>query len=151
MAFEFVLARIPEVNPEEIYSAGHSSAGTLSLLVGVHEQRLAGCVAYAPGIDLEGWFEELLAEPLIETLYPGLERFVRKSSPLTHVNNLEGPLFLFHAQDDLIVEVEDSRNFVRLLKDQDKEVDYLEVETGGHYQPMISTGIPKGIEWIQNR
>ena len=31
-ALEFVLARVPEVDPKRIYAAGHSSAGTLALL-----------------------------------------------------------------------------------------------------------------------
>lgn len=151
IAHEFVLARLPEVDPEQVYSAGHSSAGTLSLLVGVHEPRLAGCLAYAPAVDLEGWFAEIVETPLIELSFPGLEHFVRRSSPLTHVDSLDVPVFLFHAKDDMIAEFSETKDLAGSLEASGKDVTFSEEEEGGHYGSMISTGIPKGIEWIEGR
>ena len=55
-ALEYTLANVPEVNRKQLFSAGHSSAGTLALLFAEHEPRLAGCVAYAPAIDLKNRF-----------------------------------------------------------------------------------------------
>ena len=48
VALEYLLAKVPQVDPQRIYVAGHSSAGTLSLLFAEHEPRLKGCVAFAP-------------------------------------------------------------------------------------------------------
>ncbi|MEM9235311.1 MAG: DUF4190 domain-containing protein [Verrucomicrobiota bacterium] len=151
LALEYVLARLPEVDSGAIYSAGHSSAGTLSLLAGVHESRLAGCIAYAPAADLEDHFTELLEVPLIGVAFPGVEHFVRRSSPMTHVDAFKVPVFLFHAEDDMMAPIEKTREFAEALEASGKEVELLEVESGGHYGSMISTGIPKGIEWIEGR
>ena len=51
---EYVLARLPEVDPERLYVAGHSSAAIWALLFAEHEPRIKGCIAYAPLADLFG-------------------------------------------------------------------------------------------------
>ena len=150
-ALEFTIARLPEVNPGRIFAAGHSSAGTLALLLGEHEPRLAGVVAYAPGYDLEKSFEDLVAVPLVEFIYPDLKNFVKRSSPKTHIARMNPPVFLFHAAGDMTVEVESSREAADALRALGKDVTYKEVEGGSHYAPMIARGIPAGIEWIQSR
>lgn len=151
LAFEFVLERLPEVNPEQIFSAGHSSAGSLSLLFGAHEPRLAGCLAYAPAVSIEAHLGELIENPFAAMLYPGIKNFARRSSPKTHVDSLDIPVFLFHAEDDMMAPIEETRDFVSELKVAGKDVTFLEVEGGDHYYSMIETGMPKGIEWIKAR
>ena len=150
-ALEFARARLPEVDPARIYAAGHSSAGSLSLLLGEHEPRLAGCIAYAPGTDLESWFADTIANPFSGFSYPGLREFSKKSSPKTHAGQLAIPLFLFHAAGDETVPVGDSRDFHAALKARGADVTYLEVPGGDHYEPMIADGIPAGIRWIKER
>ncbi len=39
-ALEYTLAKVPEVNAKQLFSVGHSSAGTLALLFAEHEPRL---------------------------------------------------------------------------------------------------------------
>ena len=68
-ALEFVLAKMPMVNRDRIYSAGHSSAGTLSLLLAAHEPRLKGCIAYAPAADVEAFQAEFAEIPDIGTFF----------------------------------------------------------------------------------
>ena len=150
-ALEFARARLPEVDPARIYSAGHSSAGSLSLLLGAHEPRLAGCIAYAPGTDLESWFADTIANPFAGMSYPGLREFGKKSSPKTHAGQLAIPVFLFHAAGDETVPVRDSRDFSSALKARGADVTYLEVPGGDHYESMIAEGIPAGIRWIKER
>lgn len=151
LAFEFVLARLPEVNAGQIFSAGHSSAGSLSLLFGEHEPRLAGCLAYAPAVNIEDHFSELLENPFASILYPGIKNFARQSSPMTHVDSLDVPVFLFHAEDDMIAPIEETRAFVSELKASGKDVTFHEFEGGDHYDSMIEIGMPRGIEWINAR
>lgn len=52
IALEYLLTRVPQVNPNQLYAVGHSSPGTLALLFAGHEPRLKGCVAFAPCIDV---------------------------------------------------------------------------------------------------
>jgi dipeptidyl aminopeptidase/acylaminoacyl peptidase len=152
-ALEFVLARLPEVDPDRLYSAGHSSAGTLSLLFGAHEPRLAGSIAYAPAADVEGFLKEVVETPMVGLAFPGIEHFAKRSSPMTHAERFTKPVFLFHAEDDDTAPIEGTRNFRERLKESGRWVDVTlkTVEDGGHYLPMIEEGIPAGIEWIQER
>lgn len=148
-ALEFVLASLPEVDPVRIYSAGHSSAGTLSLLFGEHEPRLAGSIAYAPAADVEKHLAEVLETPMIGVALPGVKHFAKRSSPATHVARLCQPLFLFHAEDDDTVPIEDTREFARKAKAAGVRVTFEVAGEGGHYLPMIEEGIPAAIQWIK--
>ena len=87
MPCDYVLAKVPEVDPARIYAAGHSSAATHALLLAEHEPRLAGVIAYAPAIDVPKRFGPLL--PIFRFLLPGLVDFVTQSSPHTHDRRAE--------------------------------------------------------------
>ena len=81
----------------------------------------------------------------------GLADFVVQSSPRTHESRLNCPLFLFHAEDDSNVPVEDSRDFASRLKQAGKDVTFVTVPTGDHYDSMIEEGIPKAIAWLKTK
>ncbi|MFO0925013.1 MAG: prolyl oligopeptidase family serine peptidase [Pirellulales bacterium] len=147
-AMEFALTH-PRVDPRTIFVAGHSSAGTLAVLFAEHEPRVAGCVAYAPCLDLKARFPGPLVR-VLESAKPGVADFLVRSSPRTHEDRLECPTLIFHAEDDGNVPIEDSRSFVKRLKKKGKPIEIREVPTGDHYDSMIEQGIPIGIEWIKS-
>lgn len=149
-ALEYVLNRVPEVDPKRIYSAGHSSAGTLSLLFAAHEPRLAGCIAYAPCYDVYGRFGPLGVK-LASTICPGAQDFLTQGSPKTHVGRITCPVFLFHAEDDSNVPIADSRACEQALKAAGRDVTFESVATGEHYDSMIEEGVPRGIQWLKAR
>ena len=97
VALEFVLAKVPQVDPSKIFAAGHSSAGTLAMLFAEHEPRLKGCVAYAPAIDLEKRFGP---KNIQEFQRVGIGDLAVRYSPKNNEAKLNVPLFLFHARDD---------------------------------------------------
>lgn len=147
-AIEYALTQIPEVNPSQIFTAGHSSAGTLALLFAEHEPRLAGCVAYAPCIDTKARVPGFLIRTLSAAL-DGLPEFIVQSSPRTHEKLLNCPTMIFHAADDSNVPVQESRDFVARMQGLGKNVTFVEAATGDHYQSMIDEGIPKGVQWLK--
>lgn len=150
IALEFLLAKVPAVDPARIYSAGHSSAGTMSVLFAEHEPRLAGCLAYAPCIDLESRFGSLALIAMSGTL-PGVRDFVTQTSPKNHEGQLNCPIFLFHAEDDSNVPVADTRASAARLAKLGKAATLEVVPTGDHYDSMIAQGIPRGIAWIKTQ
>lgn len=150
-ALEYTLARLPEVDPAAIYSAGHSSSGTLSLLFGEHEPRLAGVLAYAPATDVEKEHAERAENPFAGLLYPNLDHFIKRSSPKTHAAEMKHPIFLFHAEDDSRIPVAATREFAEDLKARGVDVTLEIVPDGEHYDSMIDQGIPAGIEWVKGR
>ena len=147
-AMELVKETLPQVNPEKIFSAGHSSAGTLSLLLASHLSELAGAVAYAPICDLDRDYGELADDLSVRLQYPRISSFIVRSSPITHVEAIEIPVFLFFAKDDERVSLEDGRGFARQIEDRGGDSDVATVSAGGHYNSMITDGIPRGIEWM---
>ena len=148
-ALEFVLAKIPEVDPKRIYSAGHSSAGVLSLLLAQHEPRIQGAIAYAPATDVELRLADAVKHPEVRKLLPGLKTFLKQSSPKTHVDKFECPVFLFHARDDTNEPIKTTEAFAKQLESAGKNVTFKQVPTGNHYKSMIDDGIPSAIAWLK--
>lgn len=150
-AYAFASSRIAAVDPGRIYSAGHSSAATLSLLLAAHLPDLAGAIAYAPATDVAGFHAGLVESPFSGMKYPGVDTFVKRSSPLTHAAKVKVPIFLFGAQDDDMVDTAELRTYARLVEDAGGTVEVKTVSSGGHYNSMIVDGIPAGIAWIRSR
>jgi acetyl esterase/lipase len=98
VALDYALAKVPAIDPERIYAAGHSSAATLSLLVAAEDPRIKACVAYAPVTNLPRRLGPAVAE--LSAKIPGFADFVKESSPSTHVDKLKCPVFLFHSRKD---------------------------------------------------
>ncbi len=146
---EFVLAKLPAVDPARIYCAGHSSAGVLSLLLAEHEPRIKGCMAYAAASDVELHLKDVANDSQIELLLPDIESFLKQSSPKTHTRHFACPVFLFHALDDSNEPAQTSEAFAQKLRAEGKNVVYQTSPTGDHYDSMIETGIPKAILWLK--
>lgn len=149
-ALEFVKAKLPQVDPQRIYSAGHSSAGVLSLLLAAHEPRIAGCIAYAPATDVETRLADAIKDRTYRQLLPGLKEFLHESSPTNHVDKFDCPLFVQHARDDRNEPFRTTEQFVSKLRAAKKNVTFSVSFRGGHYQSMVREGIPRAIAWLKN-
>ena len=149
-ALEFALTRMPQVDPKRIYTAGHSSAATVSLLMAANEDRLAGAIAYAPVTDLNIRIGEIADEPSVRSILPGIRTYLRTGSPITYADRFKCPLFVFHARDDSNEPFQNTEAFVTKLKESTAKVDFAVVNSGDHYDSMIQAGIPQAIQWIRS-
>ncbi|MBN2474584.1 MAG: prolyl oligopeptidase family serine peptidase [Pirellulales bacterium] len=150
-AVEFATTRLPEIDPDHIYTAGHSSAGTLALLYAAHGSRVKGCLAYAPVGDVPKNLGPDLAA--LGKLLPDSDDFFKRCSPHLHATRITCPVFLFYASDDPVVPPKQQVDFASHLRFawENAPRDRLTVHvasSGGHYDGMIAEGIPKGIEWL---
>ena len=148
-AMEFVLARLPEVDPKRIFAAGHSSAGTLALLFAEHEPRLKGCVAYAPCTNVESHLGVMLRLLAAGNQFPGIVDFAKRSSPATHISRIKCPVFLFWAADDQVVAPAELQRFAAEIGRLRTDVTSRAVTSGGHYEAMINPGVPQAIQWLR--
>lgn len=148
-ALEFILAKVPAIDPNRIFIAGHSSAATLALLVAEHEPLIKACAAYAPVTDVEVRLAKI--GPALERALPGYGDFLRFSSPKTHADKLQCPVLLFHAKDDNNVPISQSTDFAAQVRKTNPHVTLLTTARGGHYDSMLREGIPKGIQWFQQQ
>ena len=147
-ALEFVLRKLPQVDPERIFCAGYGTAATLAILFAEHEPRLAGCVAFAPGTDLEKLLRPLLIEqPLLRT-FPDLYEFVKQGSPHSHVKHIRCPLVIFGAYDNPIEPPFVAAALVKELQLTNEQVTLETRQFGGFYPSMIEYGIPAAIAWL---
>lgn len=148
-ALDYALAKVPVIDPERIFTSGHSSAGTISLQVARSDSRVRGCIAFAPVSDLVGHLADL-ADYLVEDYeQPELRNYSLAHSPLAQVGKLKCPVFLLHSEDDGVVPIEQTRAFqAALQKAGNDKVELRVVAAGGHYQSMID-GIPAAIEWLK--
>jgi fermentation-respiration switch protein FrsA (DUF1100 family) len=154
VAMEFLKARVPQVDPNRIYAAGHSSAATTALLVAANEPGIAGCVAFAPCVDLMGRFQRATgdAEGVIRGLegsVPGARALFTTYAPVENLGRIACPVFLLHAEDDANVPIADSRLVVERCRPG--QVAMVNVAAGGHYEPMIRGGIDRAIQWLKEQ
>lgn len=147
-ALDFAIERVPALDSRRVYTAGHSSAATLALLVASADPRIKACAAFAPATDVEGRIGGETIRFLAASI-PGFAEFVKASSPKTHLGELKCPVFLFHAKDDTTVPSSQTSRFASDLERTNSKVVYVEVPKGGHYQSMIREGIPRAIQWLQ--
>lgn len=145
-ALNYALEKISTLDSERIYIAGHSSAATHSLLVAANEPRIKAAIAYAPATDLEKKLAQIV-EPFEQDV-PGFKNFIKESSPKNNISRIKVPVFIFHAKDDSVVSIEDTKIFVSELQKSNANVDFVTADNGDHYDSMIEQGIPKAIEWL---
>jgi dienelactone hydrolase len=148
IALEYVLKKVPQVDPSKISAAGHSSAGVLAVLFAENEPRLKACVSFAPALDLPKRFGPQVVAQLRQA---GLGDLTTRYSPSSNMAKLRCPLFLFHAKDDSNIPYRESESFAARMKTMGKPVTLELVPTGNHYDSMIDPGIPHAIEWLKEQ
>jgi dienelactone hydrolase len=142
-AIDVALADYPEIDAARLYTAGHSSAGNVAMLTAQKDPRIKACVAYAPAINVRDRIgTEMFNE--LATVCPALDEFIKMSSP-HEFGEPRCPTMLFHAEDDANVPLGPNRFYA--VK-HDKKVKFVTTPTGGHYDSMISAGIPAGIKYL---
>jgi dipeptidyl aminopeptidase/acylaminoacyl peptidase len=146
-AIDYALAKIPQIDRERLYVAGHSSAATLALLVAEREPRVKACAAFASVTDIEARLGPRVVKAL--SVLPGFGEFIHEYSPLTHASELTCPLFVFGADDDDVVQPSQPALFAAAAAKVNRNVTYVHVPTGGHYDSMIKEGVPRAVEWLK--
>lgn len=145
-ALNYALEKLPEIDSERIYIAGHSSAATHSLLVAANESRVKAAIAYAPATDLEKDLVKIIKP--FNNDFPGFADFIQQSSPKNNISKIKIPVFIFQAVNDSVIHFEDTKNFADELQKNNPNVTFLSTDKGDHYDSMIREGIPKGLEWL---
>lgn len=147
VSLNMALKKHPQLDEKSVFTAGHSSAGTISLGVAAYEPRIKGCIAYAPATDLIGRLGRR-GQAIIANV-EGEEDFLNRVSPVHLVKKIKCPVYLFGAEDDGNVPFEETQRFAKSLAESNKGVTFESASSGGHYDSMIRAGIPNGIKWLK--
>ncbi len=146
-ALDTALAKYPQIDPSRLYVVGHSSAATLSLQLAASSDRFKACVSFAPVLDVAMHLKPVL--PTLDRAVPGFAEAVRAASPVSRVDAIRCPVFLFRAEDDRGTPAATTETYRDALRAHGTTVEYVTVPTGGHYDSMIKQGQPKAIAWIK--
>jgi len=149
IALDYAFAKL-SIDKKRVYTAGHSSAATLSMQVAARDPRITGCVAYAPVTDIPKRLGDALLANL-DSKIGGFSSFIKDVSPSNNVDKLKCRTFIFQAEDDGNVPIADTERFVEALKKSNQDVTFKRVPTGGHYDAMIREGIADAIQWLRGK
>ena len=151
-AIDYIVARIPEVDANRLYAAGHSSAGLIALDMAIADKRIKGCCAYCPCTSVRKWMGRMpgICE-MLEKNVSGFDTFVDDASPTNHLDALkEKPVLLFTSAGDTRVLPETVKSFATdLTAAGSNHVKLVVADTGDHYNSMIKVGIPAGIDFLK--
>jgi dipeptidyl aminopeptidase/acylaminoacyl peptidase len=142
-ALDQALRLLPNIDPQRLFLAGHSSAATLVLQIAAEEPRVAGVAAFAPVSNVRAFLYENLGLGR-----SGMTAAVAKQSPDAIVDKIKLPVLLFHATGDEAVPVEQSRALAQALRQLGRSPSYHELEGGDHYLSMLKHGIPLALQWF---
>jgi dienelactone hydrolase len=149
-AIDYAEKKIPFIDSNKFYTAGHSSAGGVALYVAQKNQNIKGAIAYAPSLD----YPSLMGREFVgglSTLIKDFGDYATGISPINHIKDLKCPTFIFYAADDQTISSSVVQDFSSKLRDTKTKVTVFRFPTGGHYDSMIQQGIPKGIEWLREQ
>jgi dienelactone hydrolase len=146
-AIDWMLKNFPEVDPERLYAAGHSSAGTMALLLCENDPRFKACAAFAPRSNTEANVtpDQL---PMLRRIVPGIDQIFSTFNPAKHAGEMKCPVLLFHAKDDSVVPYSETEAFAAALRSAGKRFTIAWVNSGNHYDPMIHRGISRAMEFF---
>jgi dipeptidyl aminopeptidase/acylaminoacyl peptidase len=131
------LAENYSINNEKICILGASYGGYAALMAAVRQQQTFRCAGSLAGVsDLE----YVVRKARNFTNYDVVKKqigddfdLLEKQSPLNYANKITIPVLLVHGNKDRVVDVTHSRKMYKALKNNDKVVEYLELENGNHY------------------
>ncbi|MHA6619964.1 S9 family peptidase [Pseudonocardia sp. DLS-67] len=139
------LAREPALDPERVGVLGGSYGGYMtSWLVGHTDRFAAACSERAcNNLESEEWSSDSAGYFHYEFGVTHLDRpdVYRRMSPMSHVRDIDTPLLILHAEDDLRCPVEQADQLFVALRMLGKPVEYWRFPAEGH--EMSRSGSPR--------
>ncbi|MFK8112994.1 MAG: alpha/beta hydrolase family protein [Rubripirellula sp.] len=100
-AISYALEQFPEIDANQLYTIGHSSGAKQALLLSTHDDRIRGCVAFAPACQMD--ISSKMTVARIGGSDAGeLTREVQRSMPLVHASKVSVPMLLVYSENDRI-------------------------------------------------
>ncbi|MEW4455182.1 prolyl oligopeptidase family serine peptidase [Bremerella sp. JC817] len=150
VAMAFAKEKLSFVDPDQFYTAGHSSAGTMALYVAEMEPRVKGSIAFMPAVDVRATLGlDVMTYLQTRSILTEAGPYVSAISPATHIERLSRPTFIFLSANDRSDINGPADTFVAKLRELGKDVTVVRAPGGGHLEPMLDPGIPMAIEWLK--
>ncbi len=150
LAIDYAIARIPQIDPNAIYTAGSGSGGTLALMVAATDKRVKGAIAYTPVTNIPKKFPNLIDN--ISKVVPKYSESIEKFSPYQNAAKITKPLFIFQDDISTVNSIEDTNEFVELVSKSNTSVTFAHAPVTPFFRSDLpSEGVKKAIEWLNNQ
>jgi dipeptidyl aminopeptidase/acylaminoacyl peptidase len=124
-------------NKDRICVGGGSYGGYAAVMAVVKHPETFKCAASFAGVmDLEFIVSRArfyTNKKVIEKQFGDDEEKLENNSPINNITAINRPILLVHGDDDKVVPVSHSRRMFDELLDAEKEVQYIELESGNHH------------------
>ncbi len=141
-------------NKDKICIIGASYGGYAALMGAIKTPELYQCVVSFAGVtDVEA----LVKAHRSYTNYDIVKKQIGDDfsklwdvSPQKHADKIKAPVLLIHGTKDRVVRVEQSEDMFDELEDEDKQVEYLEIEKADHYLSNNEHRLQTFEQWISS-
>jgi hypothetical protein len=151
LAIDYAIARMPQIDPNAIYTAGSGSGGTIALMAAASDSRIKGAIAFTPVTDIPKKFPYLIENiSKVVSKYPeAIERF----SPYQNAAKINKPLFIFQDDNSTINSSEETNSFVELVSKSNSSVTFFHtpVVPSNFRVDVTPAGIKQSIEWLDSQ
>lgn len=151
LAIDYAVARIPQIDPNAMYTAGTGAGGTISLMVAATDKRIKAAIAYSPYTNLPGKHTSLVET--VSKSVPGYKEFIDRSSPHNNIDKMTKPIFIFHDERLSDISLEDTTNFVELVKKKNPSISLIHERDNDFADGdrMSSSSLKQSISWLNNQ
>ena len=131
------LTQQPEIDAGRVCVVGASYGGyasLMSVLKGSVDYRCA--VSFAGVTDLASLVRKSRSytnSDIVEEQIGSKMKILKKQSPIKYVDKLTTPTLVIHGEEDRVVDVKQSRKFVKKAKKLNKPIQYIELADGTHH------------------
>ncbi len=143
-ALSYALDRFPEIDGNQLYAIGHSSGGKQALLLSTHDERIRGCVAFAPACQMD--FGSKMSVARIGGADGNfLAKEVERSMPIAHAKVTNTPMLLVYSPSDRVTRPSEVLTYAKAVGDVARAIP---VQCDGHgYIP--DAGFDLSLAWLQ--
>jgi dienelactone hydrolase len=145
-ALSYALDRFPEIDGNQLYAIGHSSGGKQALLLSTHDERIRGCVAFAPACQMD-FGSKMTVARIGGPDGDRLAREVERSMPIAHAKDTDVPMLLVYSANDRVTRPTEVLTYAKAVG---KGVIAVPVKCGGH-GAVPDAGFKLAVAWLRTQ
>ncbi len=141
-----------EIDPKNISGWGYSAGSNLILLAGLDpKEGLRAIVAGGTPADLTAWPDSPLVYKFLGSSLKEKPELWKQASPVNFVKKGSPRVFLYHGEDDTLVEIDQMDKMAQALKAKDVPVETLRIKSLGHIMVYFldQKSVDQGIRFLK--
>ncbi|MGB7346909.1 MAG: dienelactone hydrolase family protein [Pirellulaceae bacterium] len=143
-ALSYALEKFPEIDADQLYTIGHSSGAKQALLLAAHDDRIRGCVGFAPACQMD-FGSQMTVARIGGGDAAKLSYEVNRSMPLVHAKNTKVPMLLLYSSSDQVTRPAEVLTYAKAVG---KNAVAVPVKCSGHGS-VPDAGYKFALSWLR--